>query len=129
MLCHAGLVARHSCTLLLVALVTITVLGGCGASPRPVSQPSVAPSSPAPPGPTALRTATPDASPVAPAPEWVVGARELPLRPDGFGAVLPTPEVLTVRDLPTRDLLPPPTSGRYESTIEPVPPDVLARST
>ncbi len=59
----------------------------------------------------------------------MVGARDLPLRPDGFGAVLPTPEVLAVRDLPTRDKLPPPVSGGYESTIAAVPDDVLARST
>lgn len=129
MLCHAGLVARHSRTLLLVALVTITALGGCGASPRPEPpQPIAAPSIP-PPSSAAPEPSTPEPATVPPAPEWVVGARELPPGPDGFGAMLPTPEVLTVRDLPTRDLLPPPASGGYEAGIEPVPPDVLARST
>ncbi|MQA14668.1 MAG: M15 family peptidase [Pseudonocardiaceae bacterium] len=58
-----------------------------------------------------------------------MGARPLPLGPDGFGVVSPTPEVLIERDLPTRDVLPPPASGRFESTVGPVPPDVLSRST
>jgi hypothetical protein len=53
----------------------------------------------------------------------------LPLRPDGFGVVLPTPAALVDRRLPTTDLLPPPSSGSFESTIEPVPEQVLARST
>ncbi len=60
---------------------------------------------------------------------WTVGATPLPLRPDGFGEVLPTPAVLADRSLPTRDVLPPPASGTYESSIGPVPPDVLAHST
>jgi len=53
----------------------------------------------------------------------------LPLRPDGFGQVLPTPDVLADRALPTVDVLPPPATGGYESSVAPVPPDVLARST
>lgn len=76
-------------------------------------------------------TATPPpASSVAPfPPTWEVGAQSLPLRPDGFGVVSPTPPELVDRRLPTRDLLAPPTSGGYESSISPVPADVLARST
>jgi hypothetical protein len=58
-----------------------------------------------------------------------VGAKPLPLRPDGFGQVLLTPPELVDRSLPTADLLPPPTDGRYASTVSPVPADVLARST
>jgi hypothetical protein len=45
-----------------------------------------------------------------------VGASPLPLRPDGFGQVLPTPQVLRVRRLPTKDLLPPPADGRFHAT-------------
>jgi len=71
--------------------------------------------------------------PVAPVPPqtpaWAVGANPLPLRPDGFGAVLPTPAVLADRALPSTDRLAPPASGTFESTIGPVPADVLARST
>jgi hypothetical protein len=67
---------------------------------------------------------TPAAKPV-----WEVGKTPLPLRPDGFGKVLPTPPELVNRSLPTKDTLPPPTDTRYVAAITPVPPDVLARST
>jgi hypothetical protein len=56
-----------------------------------------------------------------------VGARPLPLRPDGFGRALPTPPELRVRRMPTRDVLPPPTRGRFESRIRRVTPDIRAR--
>lgn len=48
---------------------------------------------------------------------WVVGASPLPLGPDGFGKVLPTPRVLRDRRLPTTDLLPPPRDGRFHSSV------------
>lgn len=64
-----------------------------------------------------------------PEPPWVVGATPLPLGPDGFGKILPTPPVLRNRSLPTADLLPPPTGAAYRSTVSAVPADVLARST
>lgn len=59
----------------------------------------------------------------------MVGAHPLPLRPDGFGRVEPTPAVLRDRSLPTTDFLPPPEGGRYTATINAVPSSVLARST
>ncbi len=49
-------------------------------------------------------------------------------RPDGFGVVRSTPPALVNRRLPTIDRLPPPTSTSFVSTISPVPPQVLARS-
>ncbi len=60
------------------------------------------------------------------APEWL-GQRPLPLRPDGFGEIRPTPfELIDRRFAPTTYL------GRggssFESTSGPVPADVLARS-
>jgi hypothetical protein len=58
---------------------------------------------------------------------WRVGARPLPLRPDGFGQVLPTPAPLRVRRLPTVDRLPPPPGGRFRSVIRPIGPAVRAR--
>jgi D-alanyl-D-alanine carboxypeptidase len=61
-------------------------------------------------------------------PRWL-GARVLPRRSDGFGKVLSTPRALRDRRLPTIDLLPPPSDGRFRATTERVPPDVLARST
>jgi hypothetical protein len=58
---------------------------------------------------------------------WRVGARPLPLRPDGFGQVLPTPAALRTRRLPTVDRLPPPPGGRFRSTVAPIGPAVRAR--
>ena len=58
---------------------------------------------------------------------WTVGARPLPLRPDGFGEVLRTPRQLRVRRLATTDLLPPPADGRFHGTVGPVTPDVRRR--
>ena len=58
---------------------------------------------------------------------WRVGARPLPLRPDGFGKVLPTPAALRDRRLPTLDRLPPPPGGRFQSSIQPISPAVRAR--
>jgi hypothetical protein len=59
-----------------------------------------------------------------------VGATPLPLRPDGFGQVLPTPPELANRSLTTVNRLPPPGDGApYASTVAPVPAEVLARST
>jgi D-alanyl-D-alanine carboxypeptidase len=60
-------------------------------------------------------------------PGWRVGARPLPLRPDGFGKVLPTPAPLRDRRLPTTDRLPPPPGGRFRSTVARIGPGVRDR--
>jgi hypothetical protein len=52
----------------------------------------------------------------------------LPLTPDGFGEVSPTPPELVDRRFTTPPLLPPPQSGTFESTLGTVPPEVVARS-
>jgi hypothetical protein len=62
-----------------------------------------------------------------PAAAWRVGAHPLPLRPDGFGKVLPTPAPLRDRRLATTDRLPPPPGGRFRSTVAAVSPAVRAR--
>lgn len=62
------------------------------------------------------------------APAWL-GTRELPRRDDGFGEVQPTPPELDPRRIATLDRLPPPADGAFAATIDPVPDDVLARST
>jgi len=59
-------------------------------------------------------------------PAWL-GTRVLPRRPDGLGEVQPTPAELVDRRLPPPDLRPAP--DVFEATIEPVPDDVLERST
>ncbi|WP_020657555.1 M15 family metallopeptidase [Amycolatopsis benzoatilytica] len=103
-------------------LLTAFLLAGCATatSPAPPSSPLSAPSAPASPTVPTTRTAT-----TAPAVTWQVGAHPLPLRPDGFGEILPTPPELVNRSLPTRDVLPPPTSSAYDAKIA----DVLNRST
>jgi hypothetical protein len=58
---------------------------------------------------------------------WHLGAEPLPLRPDGFGEVLPTPPPLRRRALPTVDRLPPPRDGRFASTVAPVSPAIRTR--
>ena len=58
---------------------------------------------------------------------WRVGARPLPLRPDGFGKVLATPAALRDRRLPTRDRLAPPPGGRFRSSVRPISAAVRAR--
>jgi hypothetical protein len=60
-------------------------------------------------------------------PDWL-GTRLLPLRPDEFGEVQPTPPELQDRQLETLDLLPPPEGSEFASSIGPIPSDVLARS-
>jgi hypothetical protein len=79
---------------------------------------------------TALRMpATQPKTAPRPVEPWIVGATPLPRRPDGYGVVRSTPPALVNRQLPTLDRLPPPTSKAFVSTIAPVPPDVLGRST
>jgi hypothetical protein len=68
-------------------------------------------------------TASPDPSASTPPTRldsWQVGASPLPLRPDGYGRVLATPRELRVRRMPTTDLLPPPTTRRFQADVAPV---------
>lgn len=62
-----------------------------------------------------------------PPPEWIVGAQALPLRPDGFGQILPTPEVLVERSLSTPDRLLPPDGDAYEWSVTPLDEATIAR--
>jgi hypothetical protein len=107
--------------------VTAVVMAGCGSGNQ--ATPAPIPSSPTPPATTSAPAPTTTTQPSEIAPSWQVGAHPLPLRPDGFGEVLPTPPALVNRRLPTRDLLPPPADGRYSATVNPVTSNVLARST
>ncbi|HET8640810.1 MAG TPA: M15 family metallopeptidase [Pseudonocardiaceae bacterium] len=134
-----------------VAVLLGGLLAGC-AAPQPATRSAAdkrtEPSGPAPTstlaGPPSIRSATPAPPPANPPPAnplpagpppapqrpgWVVGATPLPLRPDGFGQVLPTPDVLADRRLPTADRLPPPGTDEYAWTASTVPPAVVARST
>lgn len=60
-------------------------------------------------------------------PRWL-GTRVLERGPSGYGIATETPPILRNRRFATEDVLPPPRSGRFESTIGRVPPDVLRRS-
>lgn len=93
-----------------VLLLSLAV--GCSSDPAAPSPSAASPSAqPEPASPAA--PASPSPTPVV---AWVVGASPLPLRPDGLGKVLPTPAVLRNRRLPTTDVLPPPTDGRFHAT-------------
>lgn len=104
----------------LVWLLAAATVAGCGAAPTTTA----AASSSAP----ATQPTTTSAVPVPVSP-WIVGATPLPRRKDGFGVVRSTPPALLNRRMPTVDRLPPPTSTSFQSTIDPVSPQVLARST
>lgn len=133
---------RLTAALLAWVLLACAVLTACAGSPG--TGPTGAP----PPGPSASGPPAGEATPAAggggsgyPQPRpatrpsatsrvgasWRVGARPLPLRPDGFGEVLPTPAALRDRRLPTVDRLPPPAGGRFRSAIRPIGPAVRAR--
>jgi hypothetical protein len=95
------------------------------------------------PGPTAdapspssvERSATVEPSPSAAEPvertpwldDWEIGARTLPLRPDGYGQRRPTPKELRVRRMPTMDVLPPPPTDEFVSSISRITPKVRER--
>jgi D-alanyl-D-alanine carboxypeptidase len=107
-------------TRLALGLALGLVMAACSAGPveqAPAAAPATAATSA--PAPTITRP--------PPAPRWRVGARPLPLRPDGFGEVRPTPAALRDRRLPTHDRLPRPPGGRFRSSVRPISPAVRAR--
>jgi D-alanyl-D-alanine carboxypeptidase len=105
-------------------LVVAALAAACANQPPPAAgPPTTSPPVPQPPRPPET-TSTPTSRPAA---AWRVGARPLPLRPDGFGQVLPTPAALRNRRLPTIDRLPPPTGDRFKATVRPIGPAVRAR--
>ena len=125
-------------------LTAFAVLAACAGGPQPdpplpgppvgeatSSSARAARGDPQPPGgpTTGPATTSPAAGPSStrPAVVWRVGARPLPLRPDGFGKVLPTPAVLRDRRLPTLDRLAPPPGGRFQSSVRPIGAAVRAR--
>ncbi len=82
---------------------------------------------PAPSTPTTSPTTTTTLDPHA-SPQWL-GTRPLPLRPDGFGEVLPTPPELIDRAFAPPPLFPPQSDTAFLVDVGPIPPDVAARST
>lgn len=102
---------------------TIAVDGEAITTAPPVSSTTTATSQPL----ASTTTTTEPPSPYA-RPDWL-GTRLLPLRPDEFGEVQPTPPELIDRALETPDVRPPPADDEFEWSIQPVPLDVLLRST
>lgn len=126
--CQAGRM-RRTATAVCGTVLALT-LGACTPEVPRTPQPVAAtPSSTTVAKPPAPVKSAPPATSSAPAVTWQAGARPLPLRPDGFGEIEPTPPELVNRALPTKDILPPPADGRYHATAGAVPADVLARST
>jgi hypothetical protein len=125
-----GTPRRLMFALVVCALVTACVLSGCAgttepdppSSGPPVGEATSSSGTGARGAPQPLPTST-----TRPPVVWRVGARPLPLRPDGFGKVLPTPAVLRDRRLPTLDRLPPPPGGRFRSSVRPISAAVRAR--
>ena len=70
----------------------------------------------------------PEPEPGTVPPDWL-GTRVLPLRPDGFGEVQPTPPELQHRRFTLPDTVEPLGGRGFAAVVETVPPDVLARST
>lgn len=115
-------------------LAAALVLGGCGdgadsTERAPIGGPDEAtgstlavdvPEAPAP---------TDTALDAVPAPPSWLGTRPLPLRPDGYGEIQPTPPELRDRQLATVDVLPPPVDDTFTATIVAVPESVAERST
>ncbi len=120
---HTGPVRRVWTGVLLIGLV----MGGC-AAPDPEDVRTDPADSPRVTERPARGVGSFEPAPVAtdPEPVWVVGEDPLPLRPDGFGEVLPTPEVLVDRRLPTAGDLDAPRADEFESSIAPIDDEVRA---
>ncbi|HWI42176.1 MAG TPA: M15 family metallopeptidase [Nocardioides sp.] len=116
--------------LLLAACSGSTTPSPAGEASSSVTDGSVAGSASGTTAPTSAPTSAPTPAPTSGQPSfsrWRLGARPLPLRPDGFGQIRPTPRELRVRRFATRDLLPPPADGRFHSSIGPVTPAIRRR--
>lgn len=122
-----------------LAAALVVGLVACGASDDSADGPSTSDSAPSteststtvpttatPPSTTAPSTTT-SSTTTTTVPEWIVGAHPLPLRPDGLGEILPTPDVLVERSLPTQSDLPPPPDDGYTATIAPIDEAIRAR--
>jgi hypothetical protein len=109
------------------AALLVLAVAGCGGA-DPVAEP------PLPPSPSPASTSAPAASPSPKPPrgtvppEWL-GTRPLPLRPDGYGEVRPTPRALDPRRFTLPDTVPTLPGHGFAAVVERVPADVLARST
>ncbi|MDZ7673773.1 MAG: M15 family metallopeptidase [Acidimicrobiales bacterium] len=113
----------------LVGLVGLVACGGGSPSAERATTTAPAPASSSSDRSTTASTSTTTTTrPVEPRPAWL-GERELPLRPDGLGEIQPTPPELVDRRFAAVDHLPRPENDDFTVTVEPVPQEVVARST
>jgi hypothetical protein len=131
----ATAVTRRWLAGVLATLALVTAACSDGTTPSPGADPATGSGAPA--SSATARPTDPPTDPTADQPsatghsssysDWELGAHPLPLRPDGFGQVRPTPKELRVRRFPTKDLLPPPADGRFHSSIGPVTGEIRQR--
>jgi hypothetical protein len=134
----------------LAGALATAALAGCGGGAEPARElaadeaeagPALAVGGGAPRATPTTRPALPSAGGVAPAgtvqppqtagtvrPAWL-GTRLLPLGPDGFGVIAPTPPELADRRLPPPEPQAAPASTTFRATVEMVAPEVASRST
>ncbi len=126
--------ARYAVVVLLLALAGCSSNDSVAQPPSPSS--SAAPTTPAPSPPPPAPAPTPTPTPAPPRaadpgtvpPDWL-GARPLPLRPDGYGRARPTPSELDPRLFTLPDTVEPLPGRGFVATVEAVPAAVLSRST
>lgn len=118
--------------------VVALLLAGCGtqhrpaggATPSPSPSPTVASPTPTSPTPTPKKPTNSGRPVLGNAPPSWLGTRVLPLRPDGYGVMGPTPPQLVERRFTLPDRLPAlPGDGFASRVTSPAPADVIARST
>lgn len=102
----------------------LSACSGAPAGPAVTTAPTAPPASSTAASPSPAATRIGDATA---APPWL-GTRVLPVGANGFAKAQDTPPELRDRSFITVDDLPPPPDGRFHVTIQPVPADVLARS-
>lgn len=117
----------RSSLVVLLLLVTACSTDAYGPPPEAGSPPATPVPSPSP-APSTRTSAPVPPEPGTVPPAWL-GTRPLPLRPDGFGEVQATPRELRDRRFTLPDTLDPLAGRGFAARVEPVPPDVLARST
>jgi hypothetical protein len=117
---------RRRASLLLAVLLAVTSCSG-EPDPDPADAPSPSAGSPSSLPVPSERSATP--SPAGPVPPAWLGTRPLPLRPDGYGQVGPTPPELDPRRFTLPDSVAMLPGDGFAAAVGTVPAEVLARST
>ena len=103
--------------------VASVLLAGCSAAPEPSQPVDPTPALPSPTSPSPSVTPDPGTTP----PAWL-GQRALPRTANGLGEIRPTPVELRDRRFTLPDQMDPLPGDGFASRIEPVPDDVLDRS-